>query len=242
MSIVNKYLLAGGCVGITDRDRNRSELCRRRRCQEWGYTIAAKTEAKAGGDLTSPEKLMVGTWRGDHSGKITFNADGTYREFPTWLSVPTPPNPNMSTAQNAHGTWNFDQHDLVITWHVDQPVELPNGQLQPVTAEFQRHYKIARLDGSFLRLIVVDDNGNQMAAVFYRRLGDVTSLDQLKDKVPAEVLQRGGIGAHGFRRSALAGRLDEKRSATFSLAGADGARPVGGPRQIGREGVVRFQR
>ncbi len=187
--IRNQYLLAGCGLALLTTIGIVPNCVVAQDAKSGATPSAAKTEAKTGGDLTSPEKLIVGTWRGDHSGKVTFNADGTYREFPTWLSVPTPPNPNTSTAQNAHGAWNFDQHDLVITWHVDQPVELPNGQLQPVTAEFQRHYKIARLDGSFLRLIVVDDNGNQLAAVFYRRLGDVTSLVQLKDKAPAEVLR-----------------------------------------------------
>src|SRR5262249_20685127 len=103
---------------------------------------AAKGEAKLAA-LPSPEKLLVGTWRGGHAGKITFQADGTYREFPTWLSVSTAP--NAGTVQNAHGTWNLDSHELVISWHVDQSVPLPNGQMQPVTAELQQHYKIARL-------------------------------------------------------------------------------------------------
>ncbi|HEY2883054.1 MAG TPA: hypothetical protein VGJ15_11485, partial [Pirellulales bacterium] len=150
--------------------------------------LPAKANAKASAETNSPEKLMVGTWRGgSRGGKFTLNADGTYREFPTSLSSAT--QPDTAAAENAQGTWSLTPHELEIVWQLDQQVPLANGEMHIVKTEIQRRYKIARLDGSFLRLIALDDAGNEMGAVFYRRLGDVTTLAHLKDKVSADVLR-----------------------------------------------------
>src|SRR4051794_6235742 len=77
-------------------------------------TATAKTNTKPSAE-TSPEKLIVGTWRGGGSGgKFTANADGTYREFPTTLSNSA--DQNMPQVQNAHGTWVLEPHELLLNW------------------------------------------------------------------------------------------------------------------------------
>jgi hypothetical protein len=145
-----------------------------------------KSETKPAAE-TAPEKLIIGTWRGGFNrGKFTANADGTYREFPTTLSNSA--EPNVPQVQNAHGTWVLEPHELTLSWQTDQALANGFGMAQMVKIEAHRRYKIARLDQSFLRLTAVDDNGNEQMTLFYRRLGDITPLTSLKDKIPAEVL------------------------------------------------------
>jgi len=163
-----------------------AEDTKQRTAAQTNATPSAKTETKSAVDAASPEKLIVGTWRGgNHSGKVTLNADGTYREFPSDLSMTEP---NVPVAENMHGTWLLDRHELLLSWQVDQAVALPTGAFQEVKAEMHRRYKVARLDGSFLRLTALDDAGNENGTQFYRRLGDVTPLVHLKGKVSDEVL------------------------------------------------------
>ena len=151
-----------------------------------GGAATTKSETKPAAE-TAPEKLIVGTWRGGfNGGKFTANADGTYREFPTTLSNSA--EPNVPQVQNAHGTWVLEPHELMLSWQTDQALANGFGLAQMVKIEAHRRYKIARLDQSFLRLTAVDDNGNEQMTLFYRRLGDITPLTSLKDKIPAEVI------------------------------------------------------
>jgi hypothetical protein len=182
---------------------------------------SGKTVSKAVGDSASPEKLIVGTWRGGtNSGKITFKADGTYREFPTSLSQGN--DPNLPVQQNAQGAWSFDQGELVLSWYADQVVQLPNGEAQPAKVELHGRFKIGRLDGSFLRLVgAADPNNPRVPVIFYRRLGDITPLDSLKDKVSPEVLRVAEL-AHMDSEEALLlaawSKTDPRRSPWLALA------------------------
>ena len=179
---------------------------------------SGKTDSKAASDNASPEKLIVGTWRGGtNSGKITFKADGTYREFPTSLSQGN--DPNLPVQQNAQGAWSFDQGELVLSWYADQVVQLANGEAQPAKVELHGRFKIGRLDGSFLRLVgAADPNNPRVPVIFYRRLGDITSLDSLKDKVPPEVLRVAEVAHMDSEEAPAAGRLVENRPPPFPLA------------------------
>ena len=182
---------------------------------------SGKTDSKAASDSASPEKLIVGTWRGGtNSGKITFKADGTYREFPTSLSQGN--DPNLPVQQNAQGAWSFDQGELVLSWYADQVVQFANGEAQPAKVELHGRFKIGRLDGSFLRLVgAADPNNPRAPVIFYRRLGDITPLDSLKDKVSPEVLRVAEL-AHMDSEEALLlaawSKTDPRRSPWLALA------------------------
>ena len=86
---------------------------------------SGKTVSNSANDRASPERLIVGLARPERR-KITFNPDGTYREFPTSLSHGT--DPNLPVQQNAQGAWRFDQGELVLSWYADQVVQLAGGE------------------------------------------------------------------------------------------------------------------
>jgi hypothetical protein len=181
---------------------------------------SAKTGSNSANDSASPEKRIVGMWRGANGGKIAFNPDGTYRESPTSLSHGT--DPNLPVQQNAQGAWSFDQGELVLSWYADQVVQLAGGEAQPAKVELHGRFKIGRLDGSFLRVVSAPDaNAPRSPVIFYRRLGDITLLDNLKDKVSPEVLRVAEL-AHMDSEEALLlaawSKGDPRRSTWLALA------------------------
>jgi beta-lactamase regulating signal transducer with metallopeptidase domain len=139
-------------------------------------------------DKAAAEKL-IGAWRaGAGSGKLTFNTDGAFTEFPNTLTrllagMTSVGSNAVAPETTLRGTWQIDDGQLRLTWKPtyarplqrDFPLEICNS------------FRIAKLDSSLLRLTVLNEQSQPCDTVFLRRV-ETLALDKLKGKLPEDVL------------------------------------------------------
>jgi hypothetical protein len=156
-------------------------------------TATPEALAKTPADKAAADKL-IGAWRaGNGSGKLTFNADGTFTEFPSTLpQMLSGGAPGMAPVGNTtalKGTWQIVNGGLELTWKTFWQQASDSGEARVVSKDSTTKLQIAKLDPTFLRLTLPSNQeGNHSYTIFFRRV-EAFKLDTLKGKLPEEILK-----------------------------------------------------